>query len=381
MKRFWLIGLALLLSASFLLSGCDFGADSFYYDDDYEQNDIGGGSKPAKDSEKQTEASKDSEAESVTESKTEAEKTTEKDSESTSKPETESEKITETDTEPQKDSETESDFYSELGIPSYSGTPYVHLNGGIPNFSDKEITTESYEYYSPMDPLGRCGIAHACIGTDLMPTDDRESISSVKPSGWGSNNHKYDTSLVNGGYIYNRSHLIGFQLTGENANARNLITGTRYFNVEGMLPFENMVADYLKEEPDHHVMYRVTPIYDGNNLVVHGVQMEAYSVEDEGEGICFNVFIYNVQPGIVIDYATGENWLAGDAPAIESESVTESMTDSDTVTYVLNTSSKKFHLPSCSSALSMKEENKKNYTGTRDALIEDGYVACGICHP
>ena len=213
-----------------------------------------------------------------------------------------------------------------------------------------------------------------------MPTEPREEIGSVKPSGWV--NKKYDSTLVSGGYLYNRSHLIGFQLTGENANERNLITGTRYFNVEGMLPFENMVADYLKEEPSCHVMYRVTPLYNGNDLVAHGVQMEAYSVEDAGESICFNVYIYNVQPGISIDYATGESWLNGETPVVNTE-VVEIYTDSDgmAITYVLNTSSKRFHKPSCSSAKDMNEKNKQNYHGTRDDLISDGYVACGICKP
>lgn len=158
-----------------------------------------------------------------------------------------------------------------LGVAKYSGTPYAELNNNTPTFEDDEITTESYEFYSELDELGRCGYTEACVGKDLMPTEDRESISSVKPSGWVNN--KYDTELVDGGYIYNRCHLIGFQLTGENANKQNLITGTRYMNVEGMLPFENMVADYVKET-GNHVMYRVTPIYDGNDLVACGVQLE-----------------------------------------------------------------------------------------------------------
>ena len=190
-------------------------------------------------------------------------------------------------------------------IPEYSGTPYAVLNQNKPAFTKEEITNESYEFYEELDLLGRCGVTEACIGRDIMPTEERGAIGMVKPSGWKLK--KYD--IVDGKYIYNRCHLIGFQLTGENANVKNLITGTRYLNVEGMLPFENQVADYVKKT-GNHVMYRVTPIFEGNNLVASGVQMEAYSVEDRGIGICFNVYIYNVQPGIEIDYATGDNWLA-----------------------------------------------------------------------
>ena len=194
-------------------------------------------------------------------------------------------------------------------IPKYNGEEFVAINNNVPNFDDKDKTTTSFETYSPLDSLGRCGEAYANIGRDLMPTQKRGDISSVKPSGWI--NKKYDTSLVDGGYIYNRCHLIGHQLAGEDANKENLITGTRYFNVDGMLPFENMIADYVKET-NNHVLYRVTPIYDGDDLVAKGVQMEAYSVEDDGEGVLFNVFVYNVQPGITIDYATGNSELSKD---------------------------------------------------------------------
>ena len=192
-------------------------------------------------------------------------------------------------------------------IPAYSGDDYIILNNNIPNFSESDLTTTSFEEYAPLDDLGRCGVAYSNIGTDIMPTEKRESISSVKPSGWHS--VKYD--IVEGKYLYNRSHLIGYQLTAENANDRNLITGTRYFNATLMLPYENMVADYIKET-NNHVLYRVTPVFEGNNLVATGVQMEAKSVEDDGEGIEFNVFIYNVQPGITIDYATGDSALSGE---------------------------------------------------------------------
>ncbi|MDU2673057.1 MAG: DNA/RNA non-specific endonuclease [Clostridium sp.] len=192
-------------------------------------------------------------------------------------------------------------------IPKYSGEDYIILNDNIPNFTASDLTTNSFEEYSPLDSLGRCGVAYANIGSDIMPTEKRESISSVKPSGWQS--IKYD--IVEGKYLYNRSHLIGYQLTAENANEKNLITGTRYFNATLMLPYENMVADYIKET-NNHVLYRVTPVYEGDNLVATGVQMEAKSVEDDGEGIEFNVFVYNVQPGITIDYSNGNSALSGE---------------------------------------------------------------------
>lgn len=190
-------------------------------------------------------------------------------------------------------------------IPAYFGEAYVAINGNVPFFAEEELTTESYEYYSELDDLGRCGVTEACIGVDIMPTEPRGSISSVKPTGWHS--VKYDH--VDGKSLYNRCHLIGFQLAGENANKKNLITGTRYLNVEGMLPFEDLVADYVKET-ENHVMYRVTPIFDGDDLVAQGVVMEGWSVEDDGDGVCFCVYAYNVQPGVAIDYATGESWLA-----------------------------------------------------------------------
>lgn len=201
------------------------------------------------------------------------------------------------------------DDISISNIPEYSGEDYIILNNNIPNFSDSDLTTTSFEEYSPLDSLGRCGVAFANVGTDIMPTEKRESISSVKPSGWKS--AEYPTDVIKGKYLYNRSHLIGFQLTAENANERNLITGTRYFNATLMLPYENMVADYIKET-NNHVLYRVTPVFKGNNLVATGVQIEAKSVEDNGEGIEFNVFIYNIQPGITIDYATGDSALSGE---------------------------------------------------------------------
>lgn len=187
-------------------------------------------------------------------------------------------------------------------LPEYSGKPYVEIDGNQPGFTEKDKTKKSFEKYSELDSLGRCGVAYANVGQDLMPSDERGSIGKVKPTGWHT--VKYD--IVDGKYLYNRCHLIGYQLTAENANEKNLIAGTRYMNVEGMLPFENMVADYVNETGSH-VLYRVTPVFEGKNLLATGVQMEAYSVEDEGDGICFNVFVYNVQPGIHIDYATGDS--------------------------------------------------------------------------
>ncbi len=188
-------------------------------------------------------------------------------------------------------------------VPEYSGEPYVVLQDNQPSFGLEDLTLEPFETYSELDYLGRCGAAYANVCLDIMPTGPREEIGQVKPTGWQT--VKYD--CVDGKYLYNRCHLIGYQLAGENANKQNLITGTRYMNVEGMLPFENMVDGYV-EETENHVLYRATPIFDGDNLVVSGVQLEAFSVEDEGEGICFNVYLYNVQPGVVIDYATGNSW-------------------------------------------------------------------------
>ena len=269
-------------------------------------------------------------------------------------------------------------FASVEGIPDYTDKPYVELNNNRPEFDESEIIATSFEFYSELDSLGRCGYTMACVGLDIMPTEDRESISSVKPSGWVNN--RYDTDLVEGGYLYNRCHLIGFQLTGENANEKNLITGTRYLNIEGMLPFENMIADYVKET-GNHVMLRVTPVFVGNNLVASGVQMEAYSVEDNGAEICFNVFSYNVQPGITINYATGENWLNGTAVPVETETERTSAADDEVADYVLNTKTKKIHLPTCSSAQDMSEANKQDYHGTKEELLAQGYTTCGSCKP
>ena len=256
----------------------------------------------------------------------------------------------------------------ELDIPAYSGSPYVVINGNTPYLTVDDSAYKSYETYSPLDTLGRCGVCIASIGTDIMPTEERGSIGSVKPTGWQT--AKYD--FVDGKYLYNRCHLIGFQLTGENANTGNLITGTRSMNTQGMLPFENMVADYVKETKNH-VLYRVTPVFEGDNLVASGVLMEAVSVEDEGRGIMFCVYCYNVEPGVVIDYKTGKNW-----EETKEEPPKEEETENS---YILNTSSKKFHYPSCYSVSQMSEKNKQAYTGTRESLVDSGYSPCGNCKP
>ena len=287
--------------------------------------------------------------------------------------------------------------FSLREIPAYSGTPYTEVNGNQPYFTEEELTTQSFETYSELDSLGRCGVAYANVGQDLMPTEPRGEIGAVKPTGW----HlvKYDN--VDGKYLYNRCHLIAYMLAAENANPQNLITGTRYLNVQGMLPFETKVCDYVKNT-GNHVLYRVTPIFDGDNLLADGVLMEAYSVEDAGEGISFCVFAYNVQPGIGIDYATGDNWAEGSgtyqstvASVAEETPVPQPETDtavqitpessvsqeSRETTYVLNTNTKKFHYPTCSSVDDMKEKNKQIYPGSRDEVINMGYVPCKRCNP
>lgn len=250
-------------------------------------------------------------------------------------------------------------------IPAYAGEPYVELYGNQPEFAENLFTTESSEYYVELDQLGRCGACFANIGRDLMPTEARGSISTVHPSGWSQ--AEYD--FVDGGVLYNRCHLIAFQLTGENANDHNLITGTRYLNVTGMLPFEEAVGDYIRDT-GNHVLYRVTPIFAGSDLVARGVQMEAISVEDRGAGICFNVYCYNVQPGVVIDYATGES-RPEEKAAVSGEAEH----------FILNTSSGKFHRPDCSGAGTISQKNRQDYVGSRDELLRDGYAPCGNCKP
>ena len=252
-------------------------------------------------------------------------------------------------------------------IPEFSNEPYVILNDNKPDFTDDMLSDKAYEFYSELDELGRCGYVMACVGTEIMPTEERGAIGMVKPTGWHT--VKYDN--VDGKYLYNRCHLIGYQLTGENANTRNLITGTRYLNIEGMLPYENLIADYVNET-GNHVLYRVTPIFEGDNLLATGVQMEGYSVEDDGKEICFNIFAYNAQPDIEIDYATGESKLSGGVD-------TESTDDEKVVTYIINKNTKKFHLPTCSSIKDTKPKNKKESTQTKEELEELGYSPCKLC--
>ena len=340
--------LALLLALSFVFTGCNTEEPSF--DDEFEKL-----------------------IEQSTDKKASASKATQ-DNTATQKP-------TENGESGEQSSVAEKDPICELlGIAQYSGTPFAHVNGGVPTFSDEEITTAGYEFFSELDSLGRCGYVMACVGKEMMPTEERGDIGHIKPTGWVQK--KYDSSLVSGGNLYNRCHLIGFQLTGENDNEKNLITGTRYMNWDGMVEFENMIADYVKET-GNHVMYRVTPMFYENELVARGVHMEAYSVEDNGEGISFNVYAYNVQPGIVIDYKTGESWLASEgADPADKESVNNGENESANegeAKYVLNTSSKKVHIPDCSYAKSISDKNKQEYNGELADILAQGYEKCGTC--
>ena len=279
-------------------------------------------------------------------------------------------------------------------IPKFDNKPYIKLNNNKPDFTLSDYSVKSFEIYSDLDAKGRCGAAFACIGRDIMPTEERGEIGQIKPSGWHT--VKYD--VVDGKYLYNRCHLIGYQLTGENANTKNLITGTRYLNVEGMLPFENMVADYVTET-GNHVLYRVTPVFEENNLLASGVQIEGYSVEDNGEGICFNIYCYNAQPGVTIDYSNGDSKLTY-ADTISTTKRKEIIPNKSSNTtpkqdvpkttstpaahgtdYVVNTNTGKFHYPHCSSADNIKPQNKWEFVGTRNKLINDGYVPCKRCNP
>ena len=271
-------------------------------------------------------------------------------------------------------------------IPAYSGNAFVTVNDNKPSFSSAELTTKGYEKYSPLDNLNRCGVAIASCGKEIMPgaNEERGGISSIKPSGW--NQAKYNG--ISGGWLWNRCHLIGWQLSAENANRENLITGTRYMNINGMLPFENMVADYIRET-GNHVAYRITPIYKGNNLVCSGVQMEAYSIEDNGNGIEFNVYCYNVQPGININYADGSsssqngsnNTTSSSKPTTSVEENTNTNQNTGSTKYVLNTNTKKFHYPSCGSAGRIAAKNYAESNESRDSLIAQGYSPCGNCDP
>lgn len=276
-------------------------------------------------------------------------------------------------------------------VPAYSDAASVIMANNQPNFAKDEITDSYYEKFSELDSLGRCGVALACVGPESMPEGERGSIGQIKPSGWQL--EKYDF-IDNGGYIFNRCHLIGWQLTGQNDEVRNLITGTRYLNTEGMLPYENQIASYIYQT-GNHVMYRVSPDFRGKELVARGVQLEAYSVEDRGKGLSFNVYCYNVQPNVEIDYLTGENHLAADADVeeitrIAAELHPESEESSeekelyeipDGVTYILNTNTMKFHRPDCQSVQDIQAHNREEFYGTRDEAIAAGYEPCGACKP
>ena len=270
----------------------------------------------------------------------------------------------------------------EIKLSNYNGSPYIEVNDNTPFFSDKEKITDEFETYSELDSLGRCGVAYANISTYTLPTDERGSIGSVKPSGWHS--VRYD--IVDGKYLYNRCHLIGYQLAAENANPKNLITGTRYLNIDGMLDHENLVANYVKDT-GNHVLYRVTPIYYKDNLVATGILIEGYSVEDNGAGIQFNIFAYNSQPGITIDYSTGDSWLTEtgkpgmtidnldeDTEQTEEKEYTE---NKDGIVYYINTDSKKYHLSTCRYA----NENMEKFNGTIEWLNDNGYEPCKVCKP
>ena len=315
-----------------------------------------------------------------------------------------------------------------FAIPVYNGDEFVPINNNVPDFTEEEIGTEEFYEFSELDQLGRAGCAWGCIGPSMLATEERGSIGMIRPSGWHT--VKYD--FVDGLYLYNRCHLIAFSLCGVNADERNLITGTRYLNIEGMLGIENRVYWYVKDT-GNHVLYRVTPRYIGDDLLAVGVQMEAYSVEDRGERLSLNMFCFNVQPGVLIDYKTGDNRLdpnyetsrsisaesnpeisvnevgqfANDAGQFADDAeqevddaglgATESGIQSgekdinskenepyvpdEKVTYIINTNSGRFHLPECQSVQDMKEKNRKEFFGTREELVDAGYKPCGRCNP
>ena len=265
--------------------------------------------------------------------------------------------------------------FSLSQVPKYNGEASVEVNGNKPYFTAKEKkNTKSFESYHKLDKLGRCGVAYANVCKDTMPTEERGAIGSVKPTGWHT--VKYN-GIVDGNYLYNRCHLIAYCLTAENANKKNLITGTRYLNIEGMLPYETKVANYV-DRTGNHVLYRVTPVFKGDNLLASGVLMEGYSVEDKGKGIKFCVYAYNVQPDIKIDYKTGDSKLISD----KRKNTGNNSSDQETKqTYIVNLNTKKFHKPNCRSVSSMSERNKKTYKGKKSSLINNGYSPCKICNP
>lgn len=286
---------------------------------------------------------------------------------------------------------TSSQLLSEE-VPAYTGQPSVEVDDDKPSFSDEELSyareNEGFESFSELDDLGRCGSVTVCVGPETMPQEgeERGSIGMIKPSGWQTSKYNF----VDGSYLYNRCHLVGWQLSGENANERNLVTGTRSMNVEGMLSYEDEVASYV-DQTGNHVLYRATPIFEGDELVCRGVQIEAYSLEDDGAGISFNVFCYNVEPGVGIDYATGDNAEGDETAAFDAEttvsnnesSATSEAADVEdkTESYVLNTNTMRFHNPTCPSVEDIADNNKEAYEGSRQALIDEGYKPCGRCKP
>lgn len=262
-------------------------------------------------------------------------------------------------------------------IPLYDGTDYVVLQNNQPDFYVWQISATPYVLFSRLDALGRTGAAMACLGPETLPTQARGSMGNTYPSGWQTT--QYD-DLGEDRYLYNRSHVIAFMLCGDNATPENLFTGTRYLNTGSMVIFESQVADYISRTKNH-VIYRCTPIYAGEDLVATGVQMEAYSVEDRG-ALCFNVFAFNIQPGIKIDYATGESVKEGEAASEKTaDRSAPQATEAPKVTYILNTNTKKFHYPNCSSVKDIKENHRKNFYGTREEVVAAGYAPCGRCHP
>ncbi len=270
-------------------------------------------------------------------------------------------------------------WLGEFTVPEWSGTPYAVINDNIPFFDLEDLRPYSYETYYALDNLGRCTLADAVIGPDLQPKEKRGDIGIVKPTGW----HKDRYSFVNGEALYNRCHLIAYYLTAENANPWNLVTGTSYMNRDGMNDFENLVGDYIKET-GNHVRYRVTPKWTGSNLICDGLLVEGYSIEDQGEDICFCIFAYNVQPGIHIDYLTGDNYseIAEPTASPVGPVPTYSAVGDDVFgTFILNKKSMKFHRPDCDGAINMSAKNREEYTGSRNTLILDGYQPCPACNP
>lgn len=274
-------------------------------------------------------------------------------------------------------------IFDDITVPAWDGeNAYIAVNDNQPYFDDFEKSrTDPFENYADLDELGRCGVAYANICQELMPTEKRGEIGSVKPSGWHTVRYN---GVVSGNYLYNRCHLIGYQLAGENANTKNLITGTRYLNIDGMLGFENQVADYVKET-GHHVLYRVTPVFLDSELVSRGVLMEGWSVEDSGYGICFNVFAYNTQPGVVIDYMTGDSWLSDDVGnavnITKPGNASSGNSNSGGYLFAVNTNSGKFHLDTCEYVENMNPDNRDDVLSTVDGMISSGYSPCGKCHP